>query len=56
MRPTVDAHWSDKYQRTLYHVSAPDTSKRLIFDAENLQALADTINRVLKDSNAIRVT
>jgi hypothetical protein len=56
MTPTVDAHWSDKYQRTLYHVSAPGTSKRLIFDADNLRSLADTINRVLQDSHAIRAT
>jgi hypothetical protein len=47
MTPRLEAFWSDNHGKTLYRVSMPTNSKRLIFNAEELAALGAQINHVL---------
>lgn len=46
MNPTVDTFESND-GKTLYRVSTPTNSKRLIFDADELAALGSQIHQVL---------
>jgi hypothetical protein len=45
--PNVQEFWSANHGKTLYRVSMPTNSKRLIFNAEELAALGSQINHVL---------
>jgi hypothetical protein len=46
-RPSVEAFWSQNHGKTLYRVSMPTNSKRLIFNAEELASLGAQIRHVL---------
>jgi hypothetical protein len=50
--PKVEAFIPSDRSKTLYRVSTPSNSKRLIFDAEELAALAGAITRVLGSTYA----
>ncbi|GAA2556135.1 hypothetical protein GCM10010409_34460 [Mycolicibacterium diernhoferi] len=52
-RPGVTAFLSDG-GRTLYRVSMPTNSKRLILDADQLAALGSQIHRVLGGTHVVR--
>lgn len=45
--PNVQQFWSENHSKTLYRVSMPTNSKRLIFNREELASLRVQINHVL---------
>jgi hypothetical protein len=53
-RPNVQAFRSET-GRTLYRVSTPTNSKRLVFDGDELAALGDQIRRVLGGTTVDRL-
>jgi hypothetical protein len=53
--PLLQAFWSENHGKTLYRVSMPTNSKRLIFNAEELASLGAQIRHVLGGTEIDRI-
>lgn len=45
---SLQSFWSDKSNTMLYRLKVEGVTKRIMFNREELQALADTINQALE--------